>query len=1042
MLSIIFLLSVYDLLTKFWFGISVFFVFSGYFIVTSYLKNKRIQSALNLIEKKLSKIGDGDFNMLIYSSKEEQEILRKVNADFLKITNKFESIVANLKGIASNIKENSYRIDDQLVVYIYDAKSHLESIMRTKSLSEEIKEMIEKISKESQNLFNNTDKTVKSLENISNQNEDIKITAESLSMYIYENKEAMEQIQKNTRKVTENTENLSSLSLETFSAITEMESTFKEISKYIDYTQKLTSEIIKISKLGLQQSRETLISVEKVGEVLSTFILKINLLKEQSLKIERIVDAISRIGERTNLLALNATIFSQSNKDDTHDFEIITEKIMELSESSTIALKEISQLIVQFENIILELTQLGKDGSIAMEKALKNMYQTTENFSDISNRLNEIGHHFYNISTASNEHSLGTQQIRDAAHQISDLAEDIANLMSVEDKIVTYVSTKTTFMSEIIDNMSKSLEVQADKVNDLLLELKEVENATRRMLRESEELKLNNSISIDSIQKIEEGFKKDFKNILTLSNTSLSLKKYGEYLNETIDFFRLPYRLHGGTLKVTGITLPYEFVDPAFADTVAETQVLDLIYSGLVKYDYLTNIVPDLCTHWEISDDGLTYTFYLRKDVVFHNGQNFSAVDVLTTFKRLFDREINSSKAGLFFTIKGSRAFYEGKTDDLEGIKIIDDFTIKFILEKPLVFFLDLLTLSAAKIIPQAEYHRKTKHVSLIGTGPFKVEMFQPDKKMVLKKNPAFHIHNRPFLDRLVIDLSVDGNKNAVENFEKGKVDFVFAGDEEYIKKFNNNIELKKSIETIPQVSTYFLAFNCLQKPFDNPRIRLAFNFAIDRFEIVNSLPEDYAIPAFSIIPNGIFSYSSNVVSFNYDPDLALKILKEENFDFENFVFELTFRKRGDEIQGDILVIKECLEKINVKVKLNGLPKHWEYISKHEFHAFRVGWIADYPDADSFIYSIFNSRAGDPFHINYINEEIDVLSEEARHEIDPRERVKLYSRIEKIILKDSPVIPLYHRKNIVLRNQNLQGIKLKGFAPQVDFSEISFRNFN
>ncbi len=1041
-LSIIFLLSIYDLLNKFWFGIAVFLVFSGYFFVTSYLRNKKIHSALNLIEKKLSKFSEGDLSVLIYSFKEDEDILKKVNEDLLKITNRFEGIVGNLRGIASNIKENSYRIDDQLVVYIYDAKNHLESIEHTKKLSEEIKELIGKIHHDTVALSRNTDKTVKFLENIANQNEDIKITVESLSMYIHENKEAMEQIQKNTRKVTENTENLSSLSLETFSAITEMESTFKEISKYIDYTQNLTREIIKISKFGMNQSRETLVSVEKVGEVLSTFILKINMLKEQSSKIERIVDTISRIGERTNLLALNATIFSQSEDGKAQDFEIITEKIMELSESSTIALKEISQLIVQFENIILELTQLGKEGSRAMEKALKNMYQTTENFSDISNRLNEIGHHFYNIATASNEHSLGTQQIRDAAHQISDLSEDIANLMSAEDKIVTYVSTKTAFMSEIIDSLGKSLDVQAAKVNELLGELKEVENSTRRMQRESEDLELNNSISINSILKIEEGFKKNFKNILTMSNTSLSLKKYGEYLEDTIDFFRLPHRFEGGTLKVCGLSLPYRELDPAFAETVGETQVLDLIYSGLVRYNYLTNIVPDLCTHWEISDDGLRYTFYLRKDVMFHNGQIFTATDVLITFKRLLDKEVKSSKAGMFFIIKGARDFHNGTTDILEGIHIIDDYTIEFILEKPLVFFLDLLTLTAAKIIPQADYHSSKKSISLIGTGPFKVEFFKPDKQIVLKKNDFYFIHNRPFLDRVIFDLSEEGNKNAVERFEKGEMDFVFAGDENYIKELNEKKQLRNMMDTIPQVSTYFLAFNCTKKPFDNPKIRLAFNLAIDRYAIVNSLPRDYAIPAYSIIPNGVFTYVSNIVSFNFDPDRAVSILKEEGFDFNNFVFELTFRKRGDAIPDDILVIKESIEQIGIKVKLNGLPKHWEYIASRKFDAFRVGWIADYPDADNFIYTIFNSNAGDPFYMGYQNELVDKLSEEARFEIEPRERGKLYAKIEKIILEDSPVIPLYHRKNIVLREQNLQGVKLKGFSPQVDFSEISFRTFN
>ena len=1042
-LSVIFLLSVFSLFDKFWFAITGLLIYTLFFFFVFYLKDQKIQSLLGIIEKKLSKFSEGDFNFLVYSTREQEDILKKINEKLLKITNKFEGIVSNLRGVATSIKESAYRIDDQLIVFIYDAKNYLEGIKKTRKLSEEIGLLVSEVSKDTRNLSANIDKTVQLLENISNQNEDIRITVESLSMYIHENREAMEQIQKNTRKVTENTENLSSLSLETFSAITEMESTFKEISKYIEYTQSLTKEIIKISKLGMIQSRETLVSVEKVGEILNTFILKINTLKEQSSRIERIIDAISRIGERTNLLALNATIFSQNNNQDTsNDFEIITEKIMELSESSTIALKEISQLIVQFENIILELTQLSKDGSKAMDKALKNMYQTSENFSEIANRLNEIGHHFYNIATASNEHSLGTQQIRDAAHQISDLSEDIANLMSVEDKIVAYVGTKTTFMSELVETLSSSLKTQSDKLQGLLKELKEVEGSTRRIQRGSEELELDNSLSFESISNIEEGFRKNFKNILTMSNTSLILKEYGEFLGDTIDFFRLPHRFHGGVLRVSGITLPYKRLDPAFADTIAESQVLDLIFSGLVKYNYLATIVPDLCTHWEISDDGYRYTFYLKKDVIFHNGQVFTSADVIATFKRLLDKRVNSPKAGLFFLIKGAKEFHRGDTDTIEGIRVIDDFTVEFELEKPLVFFLDLLTLTAAKIIPQSEYHSNRESINLIGTGPYKLELFEPDKKFIVKKNQAYFVHNRPFLDKIVFDISEEGNKNSIEEFKKGKLDFVFAGEEEFVKKIENDSELVSQIDTIPQVSTYFLAFNCSISPFNNMRIRYAFNLAIDRFKVVNSLPRDYAIPAFSILPKGIFTHSSNILSFNYDPEEALKILKEEGFDFDNFVFELTFRKKSNETPDDILAIKDCLENIGIKVKLNGLPKHWEYISKKRFHAFRVGWIADYPDADNFIYTILNSNAGDPFYTGYKNPIIDELSEKARYEIEPRTRTKYYEKIEKIISEESPIIPLYHRKNIILRKENLQGIKLKGFSPHVDFSEISFRVFD
>ncbi len=1037
----VFLYSIYELVNKFWFGVIVFVLLFTFSLFSSFLRKKRIESAISFIENRLEKLGGGDFNLLINSFKDEQESLVNIKKNLLSLTSKFENIISTIRVISSNIKENSYKIDDQLVVNIFDVRSQIENIEVSEKLGEEVEILIEKMNQDVKTLIENTDRTVQFLENIFNQNEDIKVMVESLSMYVFENKEAMNKILKNTSRVTEYTENLSALSLETFSSITEMESTFKEIEKYINFTEKLTKDIITIAKSGLDQSKATLQSVEKVNDVFNEFVIKINVLKEQSKKIERIVNAISKIGERTNLLALNASIISQEYEGDTGDFEIITQKIRELSESSSLALKEVSELIVNFENIISELGEILKEGSVAVDSAIKNVYSSSENFGDITNRLGEIGQHFYNLATSSNEHAQGTQQVREAAHQISNLSEEIANLMSAEEKIVNFVNTKTTFVAEMVEEVNNSIDIQAEKVQNLLSELKAVEDATRRLLRQSDEMKLNNSISMDSIRRIKTGLHKNFKNILTMSNISINLKKYSEFLNETIDFFRLPYRFHGGTLKAGGLTLPFDTLDPITAENVAEIQLLDLIYSKLVKLDYLNDIVPDLCTHWEMSDDGLEYVFYLRKGVVFHNGQRFTATDVLTTFKRILNPHGNCAKRGLFFVIKGAREFNEGKTEVLEGIKIIDDFTVKFILEKPLVFFLSLLTLSQCSITPQSEFYSDKKGLTLVGTGPFKIEFFNPREKLVLKKNENYYVQNRPFVSKVVVDFENAAPKRAIELFEKGELDIVFATDQEYLKNLKDKPELEEYVIAKPGISTFFLSFNCEKKPFDNPKIRFAISLAIDRAKIIDKMGENYAVPTYSIVPQNFPGYSSSQVILAYDEKRAYEILKKEGYDF-NSEFEITFRQKGSEIPPDILVIRECLEKIGIKTVLNGMSNHWEYVRKKKHTAFRVGWVADYVDPDNFFFSLFNSKGGDPFYTSYYNAEIDRLTEQARFELEPRTRGKFYRTIEEIVLQDAPVIPLYNRKNIMFANTNLQGVKLKPSSPSIDFGEISFRTFS
>jgi peptide/nickel transport system substrate-binding protein/oligopeptide transport system substrate-binding protein len=630
----------------------------------------------------------------------------------------------------------------------------------------------------------------------------------------------------------------------------------------------------------------------------------------------------------------------------------------------------------------------------------------------------------------------GSSQIAIATQEISRMSEEIAELMFKEKEIVTYVNNKTGYVGELSGDMKNLISLQNTRTDTLLKHMKEMGEKTRKIFSMSEDLSINNKKILTSIQKIKQISDNNYKNSSLLYKTSISLKKYSNYLNSEFKDFRTLSKYYGGTLRISGLRIDCNTLDPIHSFKVDESQVLSMIFSGLVKYDRLFNLVPDIAKEWTVSQDGLSYVFKLKQNVVFHNGQQLTASDVEATFRRLLDAEFGSPAAGTYFIIKGAEDFNKGRVGNIEGIEVIDDYTIKFILEKPLVFFIDLLALINAYILPQTEYIKKDKkRFSAIGTGPFELVEYEPGVTLSLKKNADYHIDGKPFVDRVVMDLS--NNRERFKQFKQGEIDIVPLFDADDIAVAANDSQLKDSVITATQFATYFLAFNCKKPPFDNAHFRTALSFAIDRGEICQKFPLKLAEPAYSVIPPGMAGHMESGTLTDYDPEKAKWLLENYNFDF-NTPVEITFAQHGEELPPDIQVIAENFKAIGLNVSLNGMQNHWSYINEKQHSMFRVGWIADYPDPDNFMYTIFNSNFGDPFVTGFRNKEMEELTEKARFMLDPRERLLLYEQLEKIHARFSPLIPLYHKKDALLKNIYLSDVVLNSFAPSVDMADISF----
>lgn len=1019
---------------------SILIIFGALFVLIGNFYNLKyyVKNQLEGLEETVKKLDEKTLEIhgIKLNSIHEEKAVKELNHRLAKFSITLHNLINHLKLISTNIDLTSHQIDEQLISYIKDIKTQISNTDITFMSANEIQQFIGKITESINILTNLTQKNTEFLSEIVEQNSNISIKMEALSAYVTDTEDAMENIIAHTERVTEFTESLSSLTVETAASIMQMDATVSEIENQSKISEQLSREVMAETDKGFAQTTLTSRTINNVSNTFTLINEKINDLKEKSRQIGIITKTINKLSDQTSLLALNATISSSSSYSSDSNFAVISEKIRELANTSSIAMGEISNITDSLQNLIEDSYDLMKKGTRIVKEGVEQTKLTTENFKSISEKIRGVNDSVVIMSNATTEHVEGSSQIAIATQEISRMSEEIADLMFKEKEIVSYVNNKTSYVGELSGNMKELISSQNERTGSLLNQVKEMGEKTRRIFNMSEDLAINNKKILSSIQKIKVISDNNYKNTSLLYKTSIALKKYSNYLNNEFKEFRTISKYYGGVLRLTGYSVTTKTLDPIHSFKIDEALILSLAFSGLVRYDRLFNVVPDIAKEWLVSQDGLNYTFKLRQNVVFHNGQKLTASDVEATFKRLIDPVFGSPAAGTYFIIKGAEDFNKGIDQSISGIEIIDDFTIRFTLEKPLVFFIDLLAMTNSYIIPQTEYIKKDKKsFSAIGSGAFEIVEYEVDNHISFKKHSDYHFEGKPYVDRIQIELK--NNPNKFNEFKEGKVDIIPLLDSDDIAAAEKDKELIESLVTAVQFATYFLAFNCKKYPFDNVHFRKALSYAIDRVELCKKFPLNLAEPAYTIIPPGVVGYLESSGLTDYDPEKSKWLLENYNFDFKEPV-ELTFAQHAKELPPDIEVIAENFRALGLNVQLNGLHDHWSYVGDKKHSMFRVGWIADYPDPDSFMYSIFNSNYGDPFVTGFQNKEIEELTEKARFMLDPRERLLVYEELERINARFSPLIPLYHKKDALLKNIYLSDVVLKSFSPSVDVEDISF----
>jgi oligopeptide transport system substrate-binding protein len=458
---------------------------------------------------------------------------------------------------------------------------------------------------------------------------------------------------------------------------------------------------------------------------------------------------------------------------------------------------------------------------------------------------------------------------------------------------------------------------------------------------------------------------------------------------------------------------PLEFMpktlDPALSTDIYAVTVTQQVFDGLVQFDKDLNIVPAVAKSWKISHDGLSYTFYLREGVKFHNGREVTAIDFVYSFTRIIDSKTKSPAANFLDRVSGFKEFQEGRTNHVAGLNSRGKYVFEIKMSEPYSPFLSILGMNKFKVVPNEEVEKSDPNFekSPVGTGPFKFVSIKEGEKIILEANPDY-FEGRPYLDKIVFKI-FHGTpyEDIFRNFVGGELEETGAIP---FKEFRDPSQ-SRNFYTIrkPMLSLRFYGMQIKTNPFDKKKIRQAINFAINKEQINKEAFQGMDHITDRIIPLGMPGSSPARIPYSCNPKRAREILSEAGYPGGKGIPPIEFwsASRADVTRKELDVVKSNLADIGIDLQIRtetNWKKFEDTMISYKTPMFRYAWYADIPDPDNFLGILFHSKSRYNF-MGYHRAPVDKILDAAKKELNVLKRVDLYRKAEEMMMDDAVIVP-------------------------------------
>ncbi len=468
----------------------------------------------------------------------------------------------------------------------------------------------------------------------------------------------------------------------------------------------------------------------------------------------------------------------------------------------------------------------------------------------------------------------------------------------------------------------------------------------------------------------------------------------------------------GGELVELGIDP--NTLDPHLVTDSGSSLIIEEVFGGLVTLDRNLKVTPDLAEKWQVSPDGKTYTFNLRQNAKFHNGKPVTARDFKWSFEKVADSKTQSPTVDTYLgDVVGVREKLSGQSQEVSGVKAIDDYTLEITIDAPKVYFLAKLTYPTAFVLDRENVESgKDWFNKPNGTGPFRLKEYVPGSQLILERNPSYHLG----VARLNTVKFFLGGGTPMAMYENNEIDITGVGLADLTRVRDPASPLSKELHIAPpSFDTTYLGLNVTKPPLDDVYVRQALAYAINKEDIASKLLANRLKPAYGILPPGFPANNPDLKGLTYDLEKAKSLLAKSKYGPDPAKWpRLTLTVPGAlgmAIGNDLEAILAAWRD-NLGITVDVQQVEWAVFLR-ELHNYRLqmtagmGWIADYPDPQDFLDLQFHSRSVNN-QTRYNNPEVDRLLEEARTEPDEKTRFGLYRQAEQIIVNEVPWIPLWH----------------------------------